>query len=262
MNMDLDLKNKTIVVTGGASGIGAAIVNGLVQEGAIPVVIDKSRVGLQSLAQAHSSLFKRKMIETYLCDLSDPLDTQRVLSELNLDHTDIYGLVNNAGANDGIGLNSDVASFMSSLHKNLVHYFQMTQGLVARIKQAQGSIINISSKVAVTGQGGTSGYAAAKGAINALTREWAVDLAPFNVDVNCVIPAEVNTPQYASWLQTQEGERRLPAILKKINLGTRLTTPEEIADYVLFLLSQKSSHTTGQLLFVDGGYTHLDDSKN
>jgi len=260
--MNLELKNRKIVVTGGARGIGAAIVNDLVLEEAIPIVIDKNREGLQSLVQKYGALFKRKKIMVYRCDLSDPLDTQRVLSKLNIENTDIYGLVNNAGTNDCVGLSSDVSLFMTSLQKNLIHYFLMTQGLVEKIKQSRGSIVNISSKVAITGQGGTSGYAAAKGAINALTREWAVDLAPFNVDVNCVIPAEVNTPQYASWLQTQEGESRLPAILKKINLGSRLTTPEEIADYVLFLLSQKSSHTTGQLLIFDGGYTHLDDSKN
>ena len=255
--MNLGLKDKNIVVTGGASGIGAAIVCGLVAEGATPIVIDKSADGLKTLCREYPQLD----MTTYVCDLSDPLETQQMLEKLNSNASSIYGLVNNAGVNDGVGISDEVTAFMTSLQKNLVHYFQLTQGLVEKIKESQGSIVNVSSKVSFTGQGGTSGYAASKGAINALTREWAVELAPFNVDVNCVIPAEVQTPQYEKWIRTQEGKDRMGGILKKINLGGRLTQATEIADYILFLLSRKNSHTTGQLLFVDGGYTHLDDSR-
>lgn len=255
--MNLGLKNKNIVVTGGSSGIGAAIVCGLIGEGANPIVIDKNEKGLKDLREKYT----QANLMTYVCDLSDPLETQQMLAELNSESSSIYGLVNNAGVNDGVGMSSEVTAFMTSLQKNLVHYFQLTQGLVEKIKESQGSIVNISSKVSFTGQGGTSGYAASKGAINALTREWAVELAPFNVDVNCVIPAEVQTPQYDNWIKTQEGKDRLGGILKKINLGARLTQATEIADYILFLLSRKNSHTTGQLVFVDGGYTHLDDSR-
>lgn len=256
--MDLQLKNKRIVVTGGASGIGKAIVERLVEEGAVPVVVDKNNQALELL---QIELAPQCTIQAHLCDLTDPLETAQLIELLEADKQEIYGLVNNAGVNDGINLSDDVPAFIASLYKNLVHYFQMTRGLVEKIKKSRGSIINISSKVSVTGQGGTSGYAAAKGAINALTREWAVELAPFNVDVNCVILAEVSTPQYEQWLKTTEAKKRLPQILRKINLGQRLTRAEEIADYVVFLLSQKSSHTTGQLIFVDGGYTHLDDSR-
>jgi len=112
---------------------------------------------------------------------------------------------------------------------------------------------------ATPGQGNTSGYASSKGAIMALTREWAAELLPYKIRVNTVIPAEVMTPLYQNWLNTfPDPEPKLQAILAKIPLENRMTTAEEIAAMVTFLISEKSGHTTGQHIFVDGGYTHLD----
>jgi L-fucose dehydrogenase len=111
----------------------------------------------------------------------------------------------------------------------------------------------------VTGQGGTSGYTAAKGGVLALTREWALDLREHGIRVNAVIPAEVMTPAYETWIAAEpDPEARLSAIKRRIPLGQRMTLPSEIADSVLFLLSPRAGHTTGQWHFVDGGYTHLD----
>lgn len=119
--------------------------------------------------------------------------------------------------------------------------------------------MNIASKAAVTGQGNTSGYVAAKGAQLALTREWAVELLSAQIRVNAVIPAEVLTPLYQSWIQTfDRPEEKMKSITDKIPFGKRFTTPEEIANAVVFLSSVKASHITGQHWFVDGGYTHLD----
>jgi L-fucose dehydrogenase len=135
----------------------------------------------------------------------------------------------------------------------------MAHYALPHLKRARGSIVNIGSKTAVTGQGSTSGYASSKGAIMALTREWAVELLPYGIRVNTVIPAEVMTPLYRSWLDTfPNPEQKLELILSKIPLEKRMTTAEEIASMTVFLLSEKSSHTTGQHLFVDGGYVHLD----
>ncbi len=117
----------------------------------------------------------------------------------------------------------------------------------------------MSSKTALTGQGATSAYVAAKAAQLGLTREWAAAFLKDGVRVNAVIPAEVMTPLYANWLKTFDNpEERLARITRRIPLGHRMTTPREIADTVVFLLSSRSSHTTGQWLFPDGGYTHLD----
>ena len=174
----------------------------------------------------------------------------------------IDALVNNAGLNDGVGIESGTAEdFVVSLRRSLVHYFEMTHFALPFLKEARGAVVNISSKVALTGQGGTSGYAAAKGGILALTREWAVDLSRFGVRVNTVIPAEVITPAYREWLDKfPDAEAKLAGIVSKIPLGQRMTKPEEIAATVLFLLSDQAGHITGQHLIVDGGYVHLDRS--
>jgi L-fucose dehydrogenase len=135
----------------------------------------------------------------------------------------------------------------------------MAHHALPELKKSKGAIVNIGSKTSVTGQGGTSGYAAANGGRNALTREWAVELIPYNIRVNAVIVAESFTPLYGRWINTfPNPEKKLKEITDKIPFENRMTTCEEIANSVAFLLSEKSSHTTGQLVFVDGGYTHLD----
>ena len=127
------------------------------------------------------------------------------------------------------------------------------------LKKTRGCIVNISSKTAITGQGGTSGYASSKGAILALTREWAAELLGYGIRVNAVIPAEVMTPLYRQWLGTfPDPEQKLQSVLAKIPLEHRMTSPDEIAAMVVFLLSARAAHITGQHLFVDGGYVHLD----
>jgi L-fucose dehydrogenase len=123
----------------------------------------------------------------------------------------------------------------------------------------KASIVNITSKTADTGQGNTSAYAAANGGRNALTREWAVELLKYGIRVNAVVVAECWTPQYAKWITTLNNpEDKLKEITDKIPFENRMTTAEEIGNTTAFLLSEKSSHTTGQLIYVDGGYVHLD----
>jgi len=135
----------------------------------------------------------------------------------------------------------------------------MAHYALPHLKRSRGSIVNIGSKTALTGQGGTSGYASAKGAILALTREWAAELLEDGIRVNAIVPAEVMTPLYRKWLDTfPNPEEKLKTILSKIPLEKRMTTPDEIAAMVTFLISDQASHITGQHLFVDGGYVHLD----
>jgi NAD(P)-dependent dehydrogenase (short-subunit alcohol dehydrogenase family) len=158
-----------------------------------------------------------------------------------------------------VGLEQSPAEFMGSLQRNLFHVFAVTHFALEALKKTRGSIVNISSKVAFTGQGHTSGYAAAKGGVNALTREWATALARDGVRVNAVAPAECDTPHYQKWFEAQPNPAEARAAIEKmIPLERRLTTPEELALSAVFLASPCSSHTTGQIIFVDGGYTHLD----
>lgn len=256
--MNLHLQEKIIIVSGGAKGIGEGITTVLAQEGAIPVIIGRDENDNNKLVES----LKEQGLKAgqVVAELSDPLQCEKAIKKIADTYGRIDGLVNNAGVNDSINLeNGNYENFIASLHKNVVHYYLLAQHALPYLKIAKGSIVNIGSKVAETGQGGTSGYAAANGARNALTREWAVELLKYDIRVNAVIVAECYTPLYEKWIKTLPNpEEKLAQIQAKIPLGKRFTTKEEIANTVAFLLSSVSSHTTGQLVHVDGGYTHLD----
>lgn len=256
--MDLGLKDKVIIVTGGAKGIGEGISRVLAAEGAIPVIVGRSEADNQHTVQAIKEAGGRAEFVT--AELTQPEACKKAVDEVALKLGRIDGLVNNAGVNDGVGLaHGSYENFMQSLHRNLVHYYLMAHHTLPFLIQAKGSIVNISSKTAETGQGNTSAYAAANGGRNALTREWAVELLPNRIRVNAIIVAESWTPLYESWIKTfPNPDEKLKTITDKIPLEKRMTTTEEIANMAAFLLSERSSHTTGQLIHVDGGYVHLD----
>ncbi len=119
--------------------------------------------------------------------------------------------------NDRIGLEAGAVAFEGSLRRNLVHCYSMAHHCLLHLRASRGAIVNIASKTAVTGQGGTSGYAAAKAGLLGLTREWATDLAADGIRVNAVLPAEVMTPLYESWIATfPDPGAKLAAITAKI----------------------------------------------
>ena len=258
--MNLHLENKIVIVTGGAKGIGLGICKVLASEGAIPVIIGRkdsdNQLAIKEIEAAGG------IAKSVVAELTKPEECENAIKQIVAEFGRIDGLINNAGVNDGVGLESgNYESFMDSLHKNLVHYYLMAHHALPELKKSKGSIVNIGSKTADTGQGGTSAYAASNGGRNALTREWALELLKYGIRVNAVIVAECYTPLYNTWIQTFENpEEKLKQITDKIPLGNRMTTAEEIANMVVFLLSERSSHTTGQLIYVDGGYTHLDRS--
>jgi len=259
--MDLQLKGKIVVVTGAAGikgSIGETIVQSLANEGAIPVIVCRNDRGY-----GYEKELRKKGIDALFIK-TDVTDTNQIEVAVKT-IVDKYGkidvLINNVGVNDGAGLDASIDDFVWSLKLNLISYFAMTKYCLPYIIKSKGNILNIGSKVALTGQGGTSGYAASKGGILALTREWAVDLIKEGIRVNALIIAESWTPAYDNWIKTLEnGEEKLKAILNKIPLENRMTTPQEIADSCLFTISNKSSHTTGQYILIDGGYVNLDRS--
>ncbi len=256
--MDLHLQDKVILVTGGASGIGEAIVRGAADEGAIPVIVNRSAERGNKLVQElgeqnRTSLFVQ-------ADLVDPLQCERAVAETIAKFGRLDVLVNNAGINDSISLEQgSPEAFRQSFTNNLQHYYAMAHYALPHLIKVKGNIVNVSSKTALTGQGGSSGYVAAKGAQLALTREWAVELLPYGIRVNAVLPAEVMTPMYQRWINTfDDSQEKLAEVTRRIPLEQRMTTAQEIADTILFLASDRAAHTTGQYLFPDGGYTHLD----
>ena len=256
--MNLQLNDKVIIVTGGAKGIGFGICKVLAGEGAIPFIIGRNeednKAAVKEITEAGGQA------RSFTAELTKPEECERAVKQIVAECGHIDGIVNNAGVNDNVGLESgNYEAFISSLHKNLVHYYLIAQHALPELKKSKGAIVNIGSKTAETGQGNTSAYAAANGGRNALTREWAVELLKYGIRVNAVIVAESYTPLYEKWIKTfDKPEEKLKQITDKIPFEKRMTTTEEIANMVAFLLSEKSSHTTGQLIYVDGGYVHLD----
>ena len=258
--MDLHLKDKVILVTGGERGIGAAVVRGFAAEGAIPVIIGRATETGKAL---EAELLAAGCLALFIeAELSEEIACKTAVESALAAFGRIDCLVNNAGVNDSVGLeHGNRERFIQSLHANLIHYYMMAHFALEPLKASRGNIVNISSKTAVTGQGGTSGYVAAKGGVLGLTREWAVELLKYGIRVNTVVPAEVMTPLYENWLsQFEHPQAKLAQITAHIPLENRMTTTEEIAHTVIFLASDRAAHTTGQILFVDGGYVHLDRS--
>ncbi len=251
--MELGLKGKVVIVTGGAAGIGGAISELLAAEGAVPVIFARRAPEASWLAALGPDAGWVQV------ELSDDDQCRAAVDEARKRFGEIYGLVNNAGVNDGVGIEAGPAAFRASLDRNLIHYYTLVHLLAEDLKSQAGAIVNISSKTAVTGQGNTSAYVAAKAAQLGLTREWAAAFAPHGVRVNAVIPAEVMTPLYDRWIETfEDPAAKLAEITARIPLGQRMTEASEIASMVVFALSERARHLTGQWLFVDGGYTHLD----
>ena len=257
--MDLKLKDKVVLITGGAGiegSIGQTMVFALAAEGAIPLIMDRNARGFDYEKRLHERTPKARFFQT---DLSKPEEIERSISQISKEFPSIDVIINNVGVNDGAGLDSSIEDFLYSLHLNLISYFATVKYALPLLRKTGGNILNIGSKVALTGQGGTSGYAASKGGVLGLTREWAVDLIKDKIRCNALIIAESMTPAYQNWLDTLDGgAEKKKAIEDKIPLENRMTTPEEIADMAMFLISERSSHTTGQYIFVDGGYVHLD----
>jgi NAD(P)-dependent dehydrogenase (short-subunit alcohol dehydrogenase family) len=255
--MQLDLVGRVVLVSGGAKGIGEAITRTFAAEGAVACILGRNPDESQRLVGDLTA--KGQRADFFQCEMTEEAGVRKAVAAALAKYGRIDCVVNNAGVNDGVGLLGTVADFRASLERNVVQCFVLVQAALDALISAKGTIVNIGTKCAVTGQGGTSGYVASKGALNSLTREWAIDLAKHSIRVNAVIPAEVMTPQYDRWIrQRPDPAASLEAIRSTIPFERRMTTAQEIADTVVFVASARSSHTTGQILYVDGGYVHLD----
>ena len=259
--MDLQLRGKIVVISGGAGhrgSIGEVMVRALAREGAVPAIVDRNARGFGYVEELRADGIDAAFFQT---DVTQPDQLKAAIDGVVEKYERIDVLINNVGVNDGVGLDGSYEDFMYSLHLNMVSYFLLAKHCLPYLKVAKGNILNIGSKVAYTGQGGTSGYAAAKGGVLALTREWAVDFVKWGGRSNAIIIAESWTPAYDTWINSlPDGAEQLKSIVEKIPLGNRMTTPDEIANTALFLISDLASHTTGQHVFCDGGYVHLDRS--
>lgn len=246
--MNLELKDKVVIVTWDSKGIGGEISNLLAAEGAIPVLVGRDQ---QSILDAVKTIHDKNQKASYaFAEVTIPENCKDVVASIMSEFGRIDGLVNNACVNDDVRLESDnYEGFMGSIPKYLAHYYPMAHLALPELKKRKGAIVNIGSK--------TSGYVATNGVNNALTSEWAVELLPYSIRVNAVIVAESFTPHSEIGINTfVDTENKVKEIRDEISFKNRMPTCEEIANTVVFLLSDKSSNTTGQLLFLDEGYAY------
>ena len=220
------LLGKTIVITGGASGIGAATADKCRLEGARVVVLDRSDADVSDEAQ----------VESFFSRLPGP----------------IHALVNSAGiAVRKTVLEQDVESWDRVMAVNVKGAYLCSKHALPKMQGAGGSIVHLSSVVGLTGVRNRSAYSTSKGAIVALTRNMALDFASYQIRVNCVCPGFTRTPLTAALLLDAGREAKLLALHP---LG-RLGEPSDIANAIAFLISDESSWITGQAIAVDGGFT-------
>lgn len=259
--MDLQIQNKVCIITGGAKGIGYGIARLWASEGGICVIISRSALEKQKAKELQALC---PQYGFYEFNLKEYEKIPHLVQEIGDKYGSIYALVNNAGANDNLHIEDNcVQALIESYQNNLFHYYAMAKECLPYIKKSKGSILNISSKTALTGQGKTSAYASAKAAQIGFMREWACAFAKDGIRVNAIAPAEVMTPLYEKWLQNfANPKEQYKKIAQCIPLGQRFTSIDEIANTAVFTLSPLASHTTGQILCIDGGYMYLDRALN
>ena len=249
MNMSLD--GKTALVTGGATGIGRACVEALVKSGASVVLGDVDQDGGEACATniGDQALFVRTDVRK--------MDDINMMVKTAVDHfggVDI--LVNNAArAINGVVDEIDEETWNTVIDINLTGYWRAMRAAVPEMRRrGGGAVINISSVQGLRGFKGWPAYAAAKGAVNALTVQTAVDLAPAGIRVNAVAPGTILTPMNERiFAELEDGGAALRETWNKAHPIGRFGYPSEVSDAVVFLASDAASFITGEILRVDGG---------
>lgn len=247
----MDLKGKNAIITGGASGIGKAVVEKLIKEGANVGVFDINQEALDSLAKEYEA------VQCYRCDVSSNEDVEGNIDKFFDKNGAVDILVNNAG----IVKDSPLISIMGGLKKhdldtwdriiqtNLTSVFYMSRAVVEKmcLKRTKGVIINVSS-VAVNGNPGQSAYSAAKAGVDALTKTWARELNLLGIRVAGIAPGFTLT-NIANYSMNE----KIKEEWKKKTPLRRMAEPEEIAEGIMFIIRNDFFH--GKVLELDGGLT-------
>jgi len=246
------LTNKNVLVTGGSRGIGKTIVRTAMQEGANVIFTYLNSIEeAEAIADDLSSGFPDQRCVARQCDVNDTEAMEKLVRELIAEFKRIDALVNNAGiTRDSVLARMSRDQWDAVINTNLGSMFNATKPLVLQmVKQRSGSIVNISSAVGVYGASGQVNYAAAKAGMIGFTKALSAEIAPQNVRVNAVAPGYIYTDMMAILDQDT-----LDYVKSRISLR-RLGTVDDVSPLVCFLLSDKSTYITGQVIQVDGGIT-------
>lgn len=241
------LDGKVAMVTGGASGIGAATVRAFSEAGAKVVIVDVDEKAAEDLARSLPDA------KAYRCDITN--ETQVAALFAGLEKLDI--LVNNAG----IGLvgsisETELPDFQRLFRVNVEGTFLMTRAALPKLIEARGAVVNLGSVAGLVGVKRRFAYCATKGAVVALTRQLAVDY-PTQIRVNCIAPGTVDTPFVEGYLEKyhkHEKEKVREELNTRQPVG-RLGRPEEIARLALYLCSPAADFMNGAVIPIDGGWT-------
>lgn len=249
----MDLGQLKIIVTGGASGIGRATAEKLVRAGASVAIgdvqADRAAAVADGVAGAGGSAFAHQL------DVADAASVATFVKTAESVLGGITGLVNVAGVQIGASIaEQSEEDWDRQMAVNVKGPWLMTREVLPTLRRTSGaSIVHVASLAAIKGFAGVTGYSASKGAVAAFTRSSAVELAPFDIRVNCVCPGWVDTPFNEPIIAVMGGREAQAEFIARSVPMRRQATPEEIAPTIVHLLSSDSSYTTGQLLTPDGG---------
>ena len=249
----MDLKNKVSLVTGAGQGIGEGIAKVLASHGSKVMIVDLNRKSAEEVAKEINSLFPHSAA-FFEADLTDSKAINSMIDATLSTFTKIDCICNNAAASKGLGPVEDYSleDVQATLDLTFTSLWKCLQVEVKSLKKQSipASIVNISSNSAIKGYAFNSIYAASKAAVNNLTQSVAKEVARNGIRVNAVSPGTINTPGVKQYF---ESEPKAKEMLEKSSLLRRIGEPEEIGELVSFLLSDRSSFITGQVISVDGG---------
>ena len=249
----MDLENKVSLVTGAGQGIGEGIAKVLATHGSKVMIVDLNKESAEKVANEINSLFPNSAV-SFEADLTDTNAIKSMIEATLSAFHKLDCICNNAAASKGLGPveNYSLEDVQATLDLTFTSLWKCLQVEIVSLKEQSmpASIVNISSNSAIRGYAFNSIYAASKAAVNNLTQSVAKEVARNGIRVNAVSPGTINTPGVKQYFET---EPKAKDMLEKSSLLRRIGEPEEIGELVAFLLSDRASYITRQIISADGG---------